>query len=211
MKGWTGMERTALEFRMILAGDIVRVLLRVEFCHLHAGSCRVPSYKFQAGVVNDGCQFGIHLVAMPVPFLDGILTAIEFLNFAAENRLIIITTVLAWQKLGGAFSKTHGPAHFSGVHLGHENDSRVLRGFIELGRICSGPSHDVARIFHHHCLKSQTNAQVWFFVHPTIFSRLEFSLKAPITEPSRHNDPIRRFEKAPGSVLVLLPLLLLFN
>ena len=97
----------------------------------------------------------------------------------------------------GPCSEAHGPAQFvDPFQLAKFVDHALGGGGIELGRVGFGESANVARVFDHHGLHAEADAEVGHLFHARVLDRVDHAFDAAPAESAGHENPVEVFQFA---------------
>mmetsp|Transcript_127571 Transcript_127571/g.397269 ORF Transcript_127571/g.397269 Transcript_127571/m.397269 type:complete len:418 (-) Transcript_127571:769-2022(-) len=185
---WLG--RAASELGVELASQEEGVA--PQLAQLHALAAVVLTSEVQAPLLHGRHAGRGDLVAVPVALVDHGPAAVESTGQGLgvpDDRC--------------ARAQAHGAAHDCSGGLRQEDHDWVGGLLIKLRGVGRPPPELAARKLDHGGLQAHADAQVGHVAGATIPSRGDLALDAPIAKSARHEDPLRRAERLPSSLVAL--------
>ena len=185
------LQRLRLEFRVELAAKVIRMIR--DLADLHISAVGRFAGNLQATSSEHILKFAIELKPMPMPFADC-------------QRSISLLRETARLQHAGPRTQPHRAAQFVDALQFSQLVNHPMRRYrIELGGIGVLQAADIARIFDHHGLHSQTNAEIRHFLDAREFNGVDHPLNAALAKTPRHQDAIVSFEFAFQLALFEMP------
>mmetsp|Transcript_3119 Transcript_3119/g.7052 ORF Transcript_3119/g.7052 Transcript_3119/m.7052 type:complete len:660 (-) Transcript_3119:273-2252(-) len=176
--------RSRLELGVELAADEVGVAMQLE--DLHALPRDVASDELHTALLQLLDVIDVDFVPVSVPLVESSRAVVELRRLA-----------LGVLEHSAPRAETHGAAHVSARHLGHEDDELVRRLLVELGRVRGGVPEDRARELNHSHLEAEADAEVWHAVLARVLGSGKLPLHRADAEAARHHHAVDLLERGP--------------